>query len=141
MKTTQYIRQEKAIAVFDTTWYVEQELRIQEADVRDALARRRRRVEFDEGYVYVVEFDSGVIKVGKARNAKSRLAAHARSGLIRSSWTSPCHLHCGKTEALLISFCAERGELHGGREYFRGLDFDAVRLVAERLADEARAAA
>lgn len=119
MKTAQYVRQEKAI---DTSWYVEQQGRIEEATNRAALLRRQLAERFDRGYLYVIEFDSGVIKVGKTANVESRLKSHAKTGLIRYAWASQAHLHCSKTERLLISYCGEHGQLHGGREYFRNLE-------------------
>lgn len=132
MKTTQYVRHEKAKRKarrtpkldFDTSWYVEQLEVIAAADYEARRQRVALRVRFDPGHLYVVAFDSGVIKVGKAGNAESRLAAHAKTGLIRASWTSPRHLDCSKTERQLIAFCNEYGHLYGGREYFTGIAFD-----------------
>lgn len=115
-------------------------LRLMECEVRIEACTdegRRMRAElyrvFDPGQLYVAEFDSGVVKVGKARNAENRLAQHAKTGLVRASWTSPLHLECSKTERRLIAFCDEHGTLYGGREYFRDIAFDLARDHAERI--------
>lgn len=114
MKTTQY-----AI----DPWYAEQEQRIRDYGREARRLREERRALFDPGYLYVVEFDSGVIKVGKAGNAEARLSAHSKTGFVRASWASLEHLYCSKTERQLIARCAERGSLHGGRAYLVGIDF------------------
>jgi hypothetical protein len=126
VKTTQYVRQG-----FDTTWYVEQERKIQDSATEARRLRAERRRLFDPGHLYVVAFDSGVVKVGKADNAASRLAAHAKTGLMRSSWVSARHPHCSKTERQLIAFCNKHGQLYGGREYFREIHMGAVCTYAD----------
>ncbi len=122
--------------VFDVSWYVRQEEKIQEADVRAAMARRKRHAMLDDGYVYAVEFSSGVVKVGKTTDPGSRLANHAKyaeihGGAIRESWTSELHNGYTKTERQLIEFCQQRGAKVFGKEYFGGLDFNIVRDFAE----------
>lgn len=117
----------------DLSWYGEQEKKIQDGVAESRRLRAEMQRLFDPGCLYVVEFDSGVVKIGKAANAGSRLEAHAKAGLIRSSWASRYHLYCGKTERKLIAFCGERGTLHGGREYFRDIAFDLARDYAERV--------
>lgn len=94
--------------------------------------------EFDPGYLYVAEFDSGVVKVGKARDADSRLRAHGKTGLVVSSWSSAYHLYCSKTERRLIAFCNDHATLYGGREYFRDITFDAASDYAARVVHHAR---
>jgi hypothetical protein len=115
-------------------------LRLMECEVKIEVCTgesRRMRAEvqriFHPGHLYVAEFDSGVVKVGRAANAVSRLEAHAKTGLVRAAWTSPCHLYCNETERQLIAFCGEHGTLHGGREYFRDIAFDLARDHAERI--------
>ena len=118
----------------DTTWYVEQEARIREADVRD----RVQRVGIDAGHLYVVEFTSGVIKVGQAVRPQSRLATHAahariHGGDIRRTWVSDRHAGYDGTERILIAGCKQVGELAFGREYFRGIEFDWASRYAEMV--------
>ena len=118
-------------AVHVDDWYADQEQKIQEATAESRRLRTQLRQEFDPGYLYVVAFDSGVVKVGKAFNVASRLVSHAKAGLVRSSWSSARHRECSKTERQLIAFCNRLGTLHGGREYFRDLDFDLTCACAE----------
>lgn len=127
---------------WDLTWYVEQEGLIRDAAVAAATARTEMQLTFDPGYLYVVEFDSDVVKVGKTGSPLSRLSQHAKAGLVRRSWVSDHHLNISQTERGLIGFCLHVGELHGGREYFRGLSFETACTFAElvvrrkRLTDE-----
>ena len=114
-------------------WYAEQEQKIQESVAEGRRLRSECQRLFDPGYLYVAEFDGGVVKVGKAVSAKNRLAAHAKTGLVRASWTSSHHIDCGKTERQLIAFCNEHGTLYGGREYFRDIAFGLACAYAERI--------
>lgn len=119
------------LGVFDMSWFVEQERRIAEASTR--------RRPFDAGHIYVVEFTSGVVKVGKAGSPKSRVASHAHharvhGGDVRGSWISERHHGVSVTERDLIAYCKKRGVLAFGKEYFRGVDFDDVRGYASLLA-------
>jgi len=111
--------------------------RIDEHDARGRRLRAERTRLFHPGHLYVVQFDSGVVKVGRADNVESRLKAHALTGLVRRSWSSPRHLHCNETERQLIAFCNEYGTLYGGREYFLDLPLDATRAYAALLVQNA----
>lgn len=94
-----------------------------------------------EGYVYVVLFASGVVKVGRSGNPKRRLSRYTRDGLIHSnpvadSWVSPPHGDSWANEARLIRFCEERGSLAAGGkrgEYFVGVEFESVCTFAATL--------
>lgn len=121
MKTTQYVRQEKAI----TTRQLEARRRLREL-----------RGMVDGGYLYVVEFSSGSIKVGKAMNPASRLASHANyaqvhGAAILRSWTSRGHPGYSGTERQLIAFCKRRSTQTFGKEYFQGVTFEAARDFAD----------
>lgn len=91
------------------------------------------------GHIYVIAFDSGTVKVGRAADAAKRLAKHrneaARHGVTATTeWSSPPHTDDAETEQKLIQFCREHGTLQPGTsEYFVGLDFVAVREFAEQL--------
>jgi hypothetical protein len=120
---------------FDTTWYVEQEQRIAEATARDAAVGERH----DAGHIYVVEFTSGVVKVGKSTAPKARLASHVHHALIhgggvRRSWASARHHGCTETERELIAYCKKDGVAAFGKEYFTGVSFADVRGFASLLA-------
>lgn len=111
---------------------------IAEASVRAAIERRHLRDMIDDGHVYVVQFGSGVVKVGKTTHPVHRLASHAKyagihNGSVRTSWTSERHHGCSETERQLIAFCKKRGIRVFGKEYFRSVDFDVVRDLADVL--------
>lgn len=83
------------------------------------------------GYVYIVEFDSGLLKVGMTQFPQSRLTYHARHAAsfgIRAvrGWLSPLHEEPFRTEGLLIAAAAEMGTAAGGREYFAGVGFEEI---------------
>ena len=118
---------------------IQLEREIQAADVRAAVARRRRRSMVDDGHVYVVEFASGVVKVGKAVDPEARLASHAKfaqihGNSIRRSWTSTRHNDCSSLERQLIEFCKQRGVCVFGREYFKGVEYAEVRRFGDAIA-------
>lgn len=84
------------------------------------------------GHVYVIEFSSGVVKVGKAKDPKARLAAHAHlarihGGALRASWASRELIAYAGAEQELIRLCSKRGRLVAGREYF-DIDFGTACL-------------
>lgn len=92
-------------------------------------------------YIYVLQFASGVVKVGTTRNAAQRLRQHAVSALqhggsIVSHWVSQPHGGAAANEQALIGFCAERAERTTGNErgeYFSGLDYAPVVEFAKTL--------
>lgn len=79
-----------------------------------------------EGFVYVIAFASGTIKVGKTQRPKTRLTSHRSTARmtsthIESAWFSPRHRQWNENEDRLISFCLKRfGPPVFGRETFRG---------------------
>lgn len=101
------------------------------------------------GHIYVVEFTSGVVKVGKAANPKARLATHTQlaevhGGGVKSSWISRRLVAYADAERDLIMLCSRRGRLVAGREYF-AIDAAEARTYASIIdhtrlrADEAPA--
>lgn len=114
MKTTQ----ERS---FDTTWYFSKTRAVAEAALEAETAAILAR--FALGYIYVVAFGSGVVKVGKAITPKGRLAAHARLAAthgdsVQSVWVSRRLCGYGEAERALITLCGRSGRLVAGREYF-----------------------
>lgn len=93
-----------------------------------------------QSHIYVIAFDSGTLKAGRAADAVGRLGIHrreaARHGIaVTSQW---CSLPCSEGEAVhyeqqLVAFCASRGTLRAGLEYFHGLEFSEVQSFAETL--------
>lgn len=118
-------------------WYVEQERRIKEADSESARLRLEMRRTFDPGHLYVVEFAAGILKVGKSANPDRRLEQHAKAGFVQRTWVSAHHLGCSSTERQVLKYCASYGQLHGGREYFTGLEFCSVVIRALLVVDDA----
>jgi hypothetical protein len=92
-----------------------------------------------QGYVYVVEFSSGTIKVGKSANVGQRLRQHAKDALnhgitIVRSWQSPAHTTWSENEQALIAFCWEQfGHPVSGDEYFTDADFPVIAQYASEL--------
>lgn len=103
-------------------WYLQQEKRIEQASREAAQARGERRRLFSPGHLYVVLFDSGVVKVGKTENVEARFKAHSMAGFVHATWASSYHLGTAATERDLITICTNFGTLHGGREYFTGIE-------------------
>jgi hypothetical protein len=99
--------------------------------------RDRYRRNFEQ-YIYVIEFTSGVVKVGRTNTPQKRLAKHARTAqshgvTISRSWFSTPHTGYGKNEMALIAFCAERWDISGGREYFGAADYEEIVQYANTL--------
>ncbi len=89
------------------------------------------------GFIYVIRFDTGSIKVGMTNDPKRRLLEHRRHAaaygvVITAHWVSPSHLNYIDNEAELLGVCREY-ETPTKKEYFHGLDFDSVVKVATCL--------
>lgn len=98
---------------------------------------KRLLAQLDLGHVYVVEFASGVVKVGKSADPAARVATHrmlaqTHGGDVLNAWVSRLHYYCGRTERELMEFCTQIGHLVVGREYFRA-PFADVRSRASLL--------
>lgn len=87
-----------------------------------------------DGYLYVIEFSTGLVKVGMTRNPKARMRSHAdeaaRFGcVITSLWLSDQHENYRENEAELISAL---GQPQHGSEYFQ-IAFTTAVAAAKRL--------
>lgn len=90
---------------------------------------RHRRFSFRERFVYVVEFASGIVKVGYTDYPERRFRelAWATGDVITQTWASPLHLNGVENERQLIFFCAREGRKVGRTyEFFTGVDFEKV---------------
>jgi hypothetical protein len=110
-----------------------------------------------EAYVYVLRFGSGLVKVGYSADPSKRVRQHqdlanSYGNPVTAQWVSTPHTKAAANEKALIAFCAERATAVAGREFFKGVDFDAVvsfagslplhRATADEVAElEARAEA
>jgi hypothetical protein len=88
-----------------------------------------------EGHIYVIEFGSGTVKVGKTANPKNRLSQHEGAARMMgteviSSWFSSRHRGWSENEDHLISFCLKRyGDPVVGRETFRAPASEVIRFA------------
>jgi hypothetical protein len=87
------------------------------------------------GFIYVVLFTSGTVKVGQTINPRNRLRSHRSDGAAFGAqavrvWVSPPHTNFSQNEDRLIRFCSRNGSRIKG-EYFRGIDFAAAVKAAE----------
>lgn len=115
------------------------------ADRRRELAGRliplARRGRIGGGYVYVIEFYSGMIKVGKSVQPDTRILHHAERAELHGDgvtrfWVSQRHRGFEKTELALIRFCKLHGEPWCGNEYFREVSPEAARDAARAAIDD-----
>lgn len=88
------------------------------------------------GYVYVLRFTSGAVKIGHTQNPRQRAHAHrvdaARYGLaITDAWLSPDHTNYRDTERALVAELPKLGRLLAV-EYVAAPFADVV-AAAERL--------
>ncbi|MET8985783.1 GIY-YIG nuclease family protein [Nonomuraea wenchangensis] len=100
-----------------------------------------RTYTYRDSHIYVIHFDSGTLKVGRAADVVARLRVHRRQASqhgvsVTAEWYSaPCgEIKAAHLEQKLIDFCARHGTLRAGQEYFCGLNFEEVRALAEKLA-------
>jgi hypothetical protein len=98
----------------------------------------RDRLLDPQGYLYVLEFTMGVVKVGKTNHPQMRALQHARdvgrfAGSIQRWWLSDIHLDYHATERELIQAAAQAGRQLTADEYFADCSFDAMVSVARRL--------
>lgn len=90
------------------------------------------------GYVYVLAFSNGDVKVGRTQNARNRLKTHRstarRFGLtVTDSWVSPLHLEWAMNEDTLKVIATKCGGSAKSPEYFAGADYAAVVTRANGL--------
>jgi hypothetical protein len=119
-----------------TTWYIPETRAEAEAEL--AAEHARFLAQYALGHIYVIEFASGVVKVGRTATPKGRVAVHAllaaaHGGSIQSVWVSHRIVGSASAERELIDFCGRNGQLAAGREYFR-INPVAARLRASLIA-------
>lgn len=83
------------------------------------------------GFLYVVEFGAGLMKVGRAWNPQTRLSSHAMTAEVWGSritraWVSQRMWNHGPVEREILDWCTKRYTAVGATEYFRQGDFDAA---------------
>lgn len=93
------------------------------------------------GYIYLMAFDNGIVKVGCARCAKNigrRLKTHAVGAhnfgiTVIEKWVSPPHAGWAGNEDALIQAAHDLGGKPMTREYFKGVSFEALLEKARQL--------
>ena len=90
------------------------------------------------GYVYVLEFTSGLVKPGRTQDPRSRLGDHAKSARLFGAeladwWVSPLHDGWKGNEESLIAFASDLGGVPLTTEYFSGVDFADLLMKARAL--------
>jgi hypothetical protein len=83
-----------------------------------------------EGYIYVVEFTTGTVKVGQTEDPRQRLTTHQiEAGVfgvgVAAYWISPAHRNFKVNETLLIAECRKVSR-RSRREYYHELGYDAA---------------
>ena len=91
------------------------------------------------GYVYVLGFDNGTVKVGRTQNPAQRLGAHQsgarKLGLtVADEWVSPLHAEWLANEDRLKAIAADLGGTALSAEYFCGVAFAPIVEKASELA-------
>lgn len=95
------------------------------------------------GFVYLLEFDTGVIKVGKAVDPRRRLQAHKSSAeamgrRLVAAWVSRPHGNYAANERALIASFTHRSSQVIRAEYFVGVGITEARRIAQALPFEPR---
>lgn len=90
-------------------------------------------------YLYVAEFSSGHIKVGRAVDVAARIAQHeARVACVGVSNNAHRSFECTgdsvQAETALINWCVERAARRHCSEWFEGIPFGEVCGAAEKFA-------
>jgi predicted GIY-YIG superfamily endonuclease len=96
------------------------------------------RADFLDGYLYVIEFADGMVKVGITNHPASRTSAH--SGYAKKLgttlgrvWFSEAHRdHARSEERLITAMVAISADRHRD-EYFTGVTFEQARGIAETI--------
>jgi hypothetical protein len=86
----------------------------------------------------VVEFDSGLIKVGRTDHPRQRIRNHLGNATLHGNrvtavWLSPAHEGFAKNEALMIEFGQREGTATRRNEYFEGLTMAQIVAYARTL--------
>jgi predicted GIY-YIG superfamily endonuclease len=92
----------------------------------------------NKGHLYVIEFSTGVIKVGRSVNPATRLKEHTREAgrygvTVLNAWASAEHEGIVQSERQLVDYARTQGTEAGGYEYFKGASFDAIKEYAESI--------
>lgn len=95
------------------------------------------RVKFG-GYVYILEFTDGLVKVGMSSEPRTRVSALTAAAKVFGQdalrgWLSPHHEQPTRSEARLIAAATALGGQSRAVEYFTGVSFPALVRLANRF--------
>lgn len=84
--------------------------------------------EHSEGYVYVLLFMNGVVKVGRTTKPTARINSHRYNGdahgnPLTNYWVSKKLVNMEEAEHQLIAYCQDRGTPVAGKEWFRAISY------------------
>lgn len=84
--------------------------------------------EHSEGYVYVLLFMNGTVKVGRTTNPTARITSHrhdadAHGNPLTNYWVSKKLVNMEEAEHRLIAYCQDRGTCVAGKEWFRAVPY------------------
>jgi len=90
------------------------------------------------GHLYVIEFSTGMVKVGKSQNPAERIETHrgnasAFGSEIVGCWVSEAHDNYSANETLLIRAMHSLGGIANRAEYFMGVKADDAVAAAQGL--------
>lgn len=90
------------------------------------------------GYIYVLAFDNGTVKVGRTQNTDQRLNSHKSDAgkfgvTLTDHWVSPPHTEWMRNEDELKKIAAGLGGTVRRKEYFSGVDYATLAAAAEQL--------
>ncbi len=122
-------------SLYNTQDAAKQDDAARQAALQEQAAKRGRRMAFklprqprNEGYLYVLEFSTGSIKVGMTEDPRRRLGQHlgearAFGVYITNHWISPsCHNFKGN-ETRLINACGRVSKQRSRKEYFHDVAY------------------
>lgn len=89
------------------------------------------------GYLYAVQFATGVVKIGRTTDPSSRLATHRRHAeafgvAVTDVWLSPPHTNYQRNETALIHACMRVSGRYKN-EYFHSIEMGTVKALASAL--------
>ena len=90
------------------------------------------------GYIYVIAFSHGTVKVGQTTHISSRLGTHRGNAksfgvTVTDWWASPIHTEWRQNEEALKAIARNLGGTPSSPEYFTGVDFAAIVDEARKL--------
>ncbi len=93
------------------------------------------------GYIYAIQFSTGVTKVGRTsdpwtRYDQHRSAAETFGVSITRHWVSPLHNRFERTERRLVETALELSTGQIRTEYFLGIDFDELLAEVAQMFDD-----